>query len=217
MEPGFCGRSMTNFESNCYTTGSVRRNLTAELAAMSADSGVMRLASFSSSAALQNFVTESQRTRVGSGLSTRSKEPLNLAQRLRIGLFYEHRTKKVFYLKCAAEAGCKMMEFEDADKLYHAVETTNSFVSCGSLRAVNLGAGGEVLWRVSFRGCSEQLPALISFPDAAGNRCGNSSQPVLSWMLAAAQPAAEEEQTEGTNSNKKKVFRSSMKSFNTAH
>ncbi|PAA46820.1 hypothetical protein BOX15_Mlig013553g1 [Macrostomum lignano] len=60
MEPGFCGRSMTNFESNCYTTGSVRRNLTAELAAMSADSGVMRLASFSSSAALQNFVTESK-------------------------------------------------------------------------------------------------------------------------------------------------------------
>ncbi|PAA46819.1 hypothetical protein BOX15_Mlig023137g3 [Macrostomum lignano] len=60
MEPGFCGRSMTNFESNCYTTGSVRRNLTAELAAMSADSGVMRLASFNSSAALQNFVKESK-------------------------------------------------------------------------------------------------------------------------------------------------------------
>ncbi|PAA49211.1 hypothetical protein BOX15_Mlig008400g2 [Macrostomum lignano] len=202
MEPGFCCRNITNFESNCYTTGSVHRNLTAELAAMSADSGVMRLASFSSSAALQNFVTESQRTRVGSGLNTRSKEPLNLAHWLRIGLFYEHRTKKVFYLNCGAE-DCKMAEFEDADKLYHAVETTNSFVSCGSLRAVNVGAGGEVLWRVSFRDCSEQLPALISFPDAAGNRCGDWSQPVLSWMLAAAQPAAKEEQTEGTNSKSK--------------
>ncbi|PAA78039.1 hypothetical protein BOX15_Mlig033233g1 [Macrostomum lignano] len=194
MEPGFCGRSMTNFESNCYTTGSVRRNLTAELAAMSADSGVMRLASFSSSAALQNFVTESQRTRVGSGLSTRSKEPLSLAQRLRIGLFYEHRTKKVFYLNCGAE-GCKMAEFEDADKLNHTVQSTNSSVSCGSLRAVNLNIDGEVLGLVSFTDCSEQLPALISFPDAARNRCGDSSQPVLNWMLAAAQPAAEEEQT----------------------
>uniref|UniRef100_A0A1I8JF16 Protein kinase domain-containing protein n=1 Tax=Macrostomum lignano TaxID=282301 RepID=A0A1I8JF16_9PLAT len=151
--------------------------VSAELAAMSADSGAMRLASFSSSEALQNFVTESQRTRVGSGLSTRIKEPLNLAQRLRIGLFYEHRTKKVFYLNCGAEAGCKMMEFEDADKL-----------------AVDLTIDGEVLGQVSFTYCTEQLPALISFPDATGNRCGDSSQPVLSWMLAAAQPAAEEEQ-----------------------
>ncbi|PAA74296.1 hypothetical protein BOX15_Mlig010820g1 [Macrostomum lignano] len=200
MEPGFCGRNITNFVSNCYTTGSVRRNLTAELAAMSADSGVMRLASFSSSAALQNFVTESQRTRVGSGLSTRSKEPLSLAQRLRIGLFYEHRTKKVFYLNCGAEAGCKIAEFEDADMLNHTVKSTNSSVSCGSLRAVNVTIDGDLLGQVSFRDCSEQLPALISFPDAAGNRCGNSSQPVLSWMLAAAQTAAKEEQTEGTNS-----------------
>ncbi|PAA78040.1 hypothetical protein BOX15_Mlig013553g3 [Macrostomum lignano] len=195
MEPGFCGRSMTNFESNCYTKGSVRRNLTAELAAaMRADSGVMRLASFNSSTTLKNFVTESQRTRVGSGLSTRSKEPLNLAQRLRIGLFYEHRTKKVFYLNCGAE-DCKIAEFEDADKLNHTVQSTNSSVSCGSLRAVNLTIDGEVLGLVSFTDCSEQLSALISFPDAAGNRCGNSSQPVLSWMLAAAHPAAEEEQT----------------------
>ncbi|PAA57274.1 hypothetical protein BOX15_Mlig030037g1 [Macrostomum lignano] len=195
MEPGFCGRSMTNFESSCYTTGSVRRNLTAELAAMRADSGVMRLASFNSSAALQNFVKESQRTRVGSGLSTRSKEPLNLAQRLRVGLFYEHRTKKVFYLNCEAEAGCKIAEFEDADKLNHTVQSTNSSVFCGSLRAVNLTIDGEVLGLVSFTDCSEQLPALISFPDAARNRCGDWSQPVLNWMLAAAQPAAEEEQT----------------------
>ncbi|PAA57277.1 hypothetical protein BOX15_Mlig005351g1, partial [Macrostomum lignano] len=210
MEPRFCCRSMTNFESNCYTIGSVRRNLTAELAAMSADSGVMRLASFNSSEALQNFVTESQRTRVGSGLSTRSKEPLNLAQRLRIGLFYEHRTKKVFYLNCGAEAGCKIAEFEDADKLYHVVETKNSSVSCGSLRAVNLTIDGDVLGLVSFTDCSEQLTALISFPDAAGNRCGNSSQPVLSWMLAAAQPAAEEEQTEGTKSKSKKRLSPSL-------
>ncbi|PAA74295.1 hypothetical protein BOX15_Mlig009150g1 [Macrostomum lignano] len=197
MEPGFCCRSMTNFESNCYTTGSVRRNLTAELAAMSADSGVMRLASFNSSAALQNFVRETsgQRTRVGSGLSTRIKEPLNLAQRLRIGLFYEYRTKKVFYLNCGAEAGCKMMEFEDADKLHHTVQSTNSSVFCGSLRAVDLTIDGDVLGQVSFTDCSEHLPALISFPDATGNRCGDSSQPVLSWMHAAAQPAAEEEQT----------------------
>ncbi|PAA57273.1 hypothetical protein BOX15_Mlig023897g1 [Macrostomum lignano] len=193
MEPGFCCRSMTNFESNCYTKGSVRRNLTAELAAaMSADSGVMRLASFNSSTTLKNFVTESQRTRVGSGLSTRSKEPLNLAQRLRIGLFYEHRTKKVFYLNCGAE-DCKIAEFEDADKLNHTVQSTNSSVSCGSLRAVNLTIDGDVLGLVSFTDCSEQLSALISFPDAAGNRCGDSSQPVLSWMHAAAQSAAEEQ------------------------
>ncbi|PAA57275.1 hypothetical protein BOX15_Mlig029907g1 [Macrostomum lignano] len=214
MEPGFCCRNITNFESNCYTTGSVRRNLTAELAAMRADSGVMRLASFSSSAALQNFVTESQRTRVGSGLSTRSKEPLSLAHWLRIGLFYEHRTKKVFYLNCGAEAGCKMAEFEDADKLYHVVETKNSSVSCGSLRAVNLTIDGDVLGLVSFTDCSEQLPALISFPDAAGNRCGNSSQPVLSWMLAAAQPAAEEEQTEGTKSKSKNRLSPSLEEMN---
>uniref|UniRef100_A0A1I8GIJ3 LAM_G_DOMAIN domain-containing protein n=1 Tax=Macrostomum lignano TaxID=282301 RepID=A0A1I8GIJ3_9PLAT len=182
MEPGFCCRNITNFESNCYTTGSVHRNLTAELAAMSADSGVMRLASFSSSAALQNFVTESQRTRVGSGLNTRSKEPLNLAHWLRIGLFYEHRTKKVFYLNCGAE-DCKMAEFEDADKLYHAVETTNSFVSCGSLRAVNVGAGASG---------SDQLPG-------CGRKQMRRLEPTCAELDACGCPAGCERRTDRRN------------------
>uniref|UniRef100_A0A1I8JIG5 LAM_G_DOMAIN domain-containing protein n=1 Tax=Macrostomum lignano TaxID=282301 RepID=A0A1I8JIG5_9PLAT len=113
MEPGFCSSDVVCFEHSCYTISSARRSLKAELTAICSDGGLTQLASFNSSSALQNFVAQSQRTRVGTGLKARSKTPLNLTQPVRIGLLHDRLTGSIFYLsnskgELELEAACRL-------------------------------------------------------------------------------------------------------------
>ncbi|PAA72489.1 hypothetical protein BOX15_Mlig031203g1 [Macrostomum lignano] len=171
MEPGFCSSDVVCFEHSCYTISSARRSLKAELVAICSDGGLTQLASFNSSSALQNFVAQSQRTRVGTGLKARSKTPLNLTQPVRIGLLHDWLTGSIFYLS-NSKGELELKPLVDSSNLYYNVRPTSSRFSCGCLRLAQTANGTEVSFGVvEFVSCSESLPALLSFRDTARNCC----------------------------------------------
>ncbi|PAA83509.1 hypothetical protein BOX15_Mlig017891g1 [Macrostomum lignano] len=186
MEPGFCSSDVVCFEHSCYTISSARRSLKAELTAICSDGGLTQLASFNSSSALQNFVAQSQRTRVGTGLDAHRKTPLNLTQPVRIGILHDRLTDSIFYLS-NSHGELELKPLVESKILYYNVWPTSSRFSCGSLRLAQTADGTEVSFGVvEFVSCSESLPALLSFRDTARNCCcGCSARAVLSQIEKA--------------------------------
>uniref|UniRef100_A0A1I8IME4 LAM_G_DOMAIN domain-containing protein n=1 Tax=Macrostomum lignano TaxID=282301 RepID=A0A1I8IME4_9PLAT len=186
MEPGFCSTDVAYFEHSCYTISSAQRSLKAELTAICRDSGLTQLATFNSSSALQNFVAQSQRTRVGTGLDAHRKTPLNLTQPVRIGILHDQLTDSIFYLS-NSNGELELKPLVDSNNLYYNVRPTSSRFSCGSLKLAQSADGTEVSFGVvEFVSCSESLPALLSFRDTARNCCcGCSARAVLSQIESA--------------------------------
>uniref|UniRef100_A0A1I8GA96 ZP domain-containing protein n=1 Tax=Macrostomum lignano TaxID=282301 RepID=A0A1I8GA96_9PLAT len=155
---GFCSRDMLSFHGNCYAVNPVKETLDVSMRSII---GGAQLAYFNSTAEIKQFIAANNDRKT----TYPFQRPLNLTQRVRIGVFLKEPDNSVVSI-VREESGCGLKFIPGPERI--SLERVGG--KCGYLE-LNERYGAMI----EFGDCNEKLPALVTFPESAPVLCKNCS------------------------------------------